>query len=186
LAVFTAFNILANYKFPLNEALGLPLDMRYIPIIILLLSFVAYADEEIILSFEENQVCVPETDDCLSTLTVITNQRSITLNNLIGSFFHSKLNNQILDCGGNTLSYGLNANLITPNGSKIEIVHKNGVADCGLTKDQLFYFIIDETPSLKVYDSGAKLIKTKAVAFDSLVKYKIGNKNYELRVHGVP
>ena len=167
-------------------ALGLPLNMRYIPILILLFSFVTYANEEMIVSFEQNQVCVPETDDCLSTLKIITNQNNITLDNLLGSFFHSKVNNQIFDCGGNTLSHGLNANIISSKGSQIKIAHENGVADCGITKDQLYYFIIDETPNLKIYDRHAKLIKTKAVVFDSLVKYKIGNKNYELRVHGIP
>jgi hypothetical protein len=160
--------------------------MRSLLAIIFLYCSSAYAYEEIIFSFNESKVCVPETDDCQSTLTVTTDKTIYTLENLLGSFYLSKVNNQILDCGGDTLSYGANANLINPNGSKIEIIHKNGVADCGITKDQLYYFIIDETPNLKVYGNKGQLIQSKPVAFDSLVKYKIGNKNYELRVHGIP
>ncbi|WP_157443108.1 hypothetical protein [Colwellia piezophila] len=154
--------------------------------ILFLCSSFAYAQDELIVSFNDNQVCVPETDDCLSTLTVITSKNTYTLENLLGSFYHSKRNNQILDCGGNTLSSGLNANLINSNGIKLPIQHKSGVADCGLTGDQKYYFIVDESPSLRVYDSKANLLLTKSVEFQSLIKYKINGVAYELWVPGIP
>ncbi|QBF84314.1 hypothetical protein EXU30_17760 [Shewanella maritima] len=151
-----------------------------------LLYFNVHAADEVIASFDEKRTCVPETDDCQSTLTISTNRNVYVFENLLGSFHHSTTNNQIFDCGGDTLSYAPNANLINANGSTLRIVHNNGVGECGLTPDQRYYFIIDETPVLSVYDNTARLLLSKPVSFQSTVKYKINNLVYEVWVPGIP
>jgi hypothetical protein len=167
-------------------ALGLLKIMRKFLVILFLFCSSAYSQEEVILSFDEKQICVPETDDCQSTLTVITTKNKYVFESLIGSFYHSKINNQILDCGGNTLRSSLIANLLNSNGTKLSIEHKNGIAECGLTNDQKYYFIVDETPILKVYDKSATLLLSQPVDFQSLVKYKIKGASYDLSVPGIP
>ena len=154
--------------------------------IVFLLSFSVYGQDAQILSFSEKRVCVPETDDCQSTLLVTTTKNKFKIDGLLGGFYLSKINNQILDCGGNTLRYGFYANIIDANGAILKIVHKNGVANCGVTNDQKYYFVVDESPILRLYNSNAELVFSQKVSFDSWVKFKLGTKKYELQVPGIP
>ncbi|WP_440905559.1 hypothetical protein ACMZOO_04335 [Catenovulum sp. SX2] len=129
---------------------------------------------------------MPETDDCQSTLFIKTKNGNYEFENLLGEFYLSTINNQIFDCGGNELRYGMNANIINANGQFLSIYHPNGVAKCGVTEDNKFYFIVDESPVLKVYNNKAELLLSMPVKFNSSVNYNINNVAYELWVPSIP
>jgi hypothetical protein len=94
--------------------------MKFLFLVAMIFSSNAFAE---IVSIKSDEVCVPETDDCISKLTIITNTSKIQLENLMGDFLLSKVNNQVFDCGGSVLRRMSHANIIEEDGAKKQIKH---------------------------------------------------------------
>jgi len=123
--------------------------MRLLFLIVILTTNLQIAHSAQISDISEHKSCEPESDVCVSTLTIIfVGADSIELKDLLGPFYLSTINNQVLDCGGNPYRSGPTAHIIQSTGHMIVINNPGIVADCGLVNESKLYWVAYE-----IYDS---------------------------------
>jgi len=164
--------------------------MRILIALSLLVSSAAFSE---IRSISEDQRCKPESDVCSSTLTIKLENSAITLDNLVGPFYLSKVNDQVFDCGGNVLARDHYSHLISSSGNKKKIEHLDGIADCGITEDQKLYWIAYEKfennsiyPLLRVFNSNAQIIFERKAKFKSSVGFEYQGIKYHVYLPDIP
>lgn len=180
---------LDSFHSPLLAGVMAP-DMRFSLILLAFFSLNAFSE---IIDFSSKEICIPETDDCISKLTITSSDSTKVIENLMGPFYLSKVNNQIFDCGGSVLRRMDSANIIEENGAKLKIKHTGSIVDCGITKDSTLYWVAYETISngkwqakLFVLDKfGKEIYKTNA-EFESLVSFDYEGIRHYVSIPEIP
>lgn len=149
-------------------------------VFVLSLFFIIFPIKANIISFTEKEECVPDTDNCISSLTIITSDGIFYLENLFGEFYLSKTNGQILNCGG------YKTYLINSDKSLLVINNKKSINFCGVTIDHKYYFTVDENLKLIVFNKNSEIIFTKKVKIEENVQFKIKNVEYEIHIPMTP
>lgn len=159
-------------------------------VLFFLISFNGLAE---IIDFSSKETCISETDDCISKLTITSSITTKKIENLMGPFYLSKVNNQIFDCGGSVLRRMDNANIIDESGTKLKIKHTGSIVDCGITKDSALYWLAYETVSdgkwqakLFVLDQFGKVIHKTNAEFESIVAFEYGGNKYNISIPEMP
>jgi hypothetical protein len=165
-------------------------NMRISLILLVFLSSTAFSE---IIDFSTKEICVPETDDCISEITIISSSSTRIIENLMGPFYLSKENNQIFDCGGSVLRRMDSANIIEESGAKRKIKHTGSIVDCGLTKDSTLYWVAYETVSngkwqakLFVLDKFGQEIHSTNADFESIVEFEYKGFKYNVPIPEIP
>jgi hypothetical protein len=166
------------------------LDMKFSLLLLAFLSLNVFSE---IIDFSSKEICVPETDDCISELTVISSDSTKVIENLIGPFYLSKENNQIFDCGGGVLRSMDSANIIEENGAKLKIKHTGSIVDCGITKDSKLYRVAYATISdgkwqakLFVVDKFGQEIHSTNADYESIVEFEYKGVKYNVSIPEIP